>query len=376
MRIGFDAKRFFHNKTGLGNYSRDLIRILHKYYPQNEYLLYNPKKTNQYRQVVVNQCVSERNPEGFWKKIKSIWRSVGVPAQFDEDKIDIYHGLSGEIPIRIPKNIKKIVTIHDLIFERYPHLYSFFDRKIHFQKFKYAAQKADVVVAISQQTKKDIVDFLKINPDKIQVIYQGCSNAFKKEYSEKEKNEVREKFSLPDNYILNVGTLEERKNVLTIVKAIKNIDTKLVLVGKKTSYYQKIEKYIVDNQLQNKVIHLSNVGLEELAMLYQMATIFVYPSIFEGFGIPIVEALYSKTPVITTHSGVFPEAGGDASVYVNPYDVKEMQNAIKQLLTDSERRQNIAQKGYEFAQQFNDDVVAAQYYQLYEKLLSKKVVKI
>ncbi|MDO4727722.1 MAG: glycosyltransferase family 1 protein [Bacteroidota bacterium] len=371
MRIGFDAKRFFHNKTGLGNYSRDLIRILNHFYPQNTYLLYNPKKTNQYQQLTSSDTIVERNPEGGWKKLKSLWRTFGVSSQLKADKIDIYHGLSGEIPLHIPQGVKKVVTIHDLIFVRYPHLYSFLDRKIYFQKFKKAAQDADVVVAISKQTKRDIIDFLKIDSNKIQVIYQGCSDVFKKTYTSAELEKTRKKFSLPERFILNVGTLEERKNALNIVKAIKEVNTSLVLVGKKTSYYQKIEEYIGNHQMQDKVLCLSEVNMEELAMIYQMADVFVYPSVFEGFGIPIIEALYSKTPVITTGSGVFPEAGGKDSIYVNPQDVLELKNAICQLIDNPKLRGVIAQKGFEFVQRFNDDVIAQKYNLLYEKLLQR-----
>src|SRR5690554_6805482 len=163
---------------------------------------------------------------------------------FQKDNIEIYHGLSGEIPIGLPKNVKSVVTIHDLIFMRYPELYSFFDRKIHFWKFRYAAKKADCVIAISEQTKRDIVEFLKINPEKIKVVYQGCADVFKENFSSEEKESVRKKFNLPEKFVLNVGTIEERKNALTIVKAIHDLDIKLVLVGRKTKYYQKIEDYV------------------------------------------------------------------------------------------------------------------------------------
>src|SRR5690554_1012496 len=158
MKIGFDAKRYFHNNTGLGNYSRDLVRILSGYYPENTYYLYNTKP-NIERSVLINtKHTIERLPSSFFaKKFKSIWRMAGIKKQLKKDGIHIYHGLSGEIPINLPDKIKSVVTIHDLIFMRYPHLYSFFDRKIHFWKFKYAAKHADYVIAISEQTKKDII---------------------------------------------------------------------------------------------------------------------------------------------------------------------------------------------------------------------------
>ncbi len=369
MRIGYDAKRFFHNNTGLGNYSRDLVRILSEYFPENSYYLYNTKPSEKYSFLLNKKNTFERLPTSFLgKKLKSIWRMLWVKKQIQKDEIDIFHGLSGEIPIGMPKNIKSVVTIHDLIFVRYPHLYSFFDRKIHFIKFKYAAQNADCVIAISEQTKQDIVQFLKISPEKIQVIYQGCSNIFKERFSSEEKESIRKKLNLPDEFILNVGTIEERKNALTIVKAIKDLDIKLVLIGRKTKYYTQIENYVREYGIEDKIIHLQGISQRELAIIYQLASIMIYPSIFEGFGIPIIEALFSKTPVITTNSGVFPEAGGPDSIYINPEDEKELEQKIKFLLHNPEICNSIAEKGYKFAQKFTDQNIAQQLISLYAQL--------
>jgi glycosyltransferase involved in cell wall biosynthesis len=371
MNIGFEAKRVFHNKTGLGNYSRDLIKILSQYFPENKYLLYNSKKTNIHLFEANNSNVFEKNPKNkFFIRFNVLWRQFFVTNDLINDKIEIFHGLSGEIPRGLrSKKIKSIVTIHDLIFLEYPKLYSFWDRKIHFYKFKKAAQEADIVVAISEQTKKDIVKYLKISPSKIKVVYQGCNEVFKKTYSENEKLIVQEKYNLPQKFILNVGTIEVRKNILLAVKSIKNINTILVIVGKETEYLKEIKKYISENNLEKKVIFLKGLQLEELAILYQLATIFVYPSIYEGFGIPIIEALFSKTPVITTNSGVFPEAGGPNSLYASSNSVLEMENAIQKLLNDEKLRFEIAEKGYEFAKKFNDEQIAYNWMNLYKTLL-------
>lgn len=373
MKIGFDAKRFFHNNTGLGNYSRDLVGILSGHFPENEYFLYNTKPNKQRSSLLNDKNTFEKLPTSFFgKKLKSIWRMFWVKKQIQEDSIDIFHGLSGEIPIGLPKNVKSVVTIHDLIFMRYPKLYSFFDRKIHFWKFRYAAKKADCVIAISEQTKQDIVKYLKINPEKIKVVYQGCSDVFKRNFSSEEKEFVRKKLNLPGEFVLNVGTIEERKNALTIVKAIKDLDIKLVLVGRKTKYYEQIEKYVRDNNIQDKIIHLKGISQKELAIVYQLATVMVYPSVFEGFGIPIIEALFSKTPVITTNSGVFPEAGGEVSIYINPTDEKELQEKIEFLLKNTESRKFITEKGFEYAQRFIDSVIAKQLMEIYSSLCINK----
>jgi glycosyltransferase involved in cell wall biosynthesis len=370
MRIGFDAKRFFHNRTGLGNYSRNLIKILSDSYSENDYLLYNPKQSNKFSLQNYSSKVIEVVPSNFlFRKLSSLWRLFFISNDIKKHSVEIYHGLSGELPIGLDNKIKKIVTIHDLIFIRYPNLYSFFDRKIYFWKFKYAAKKADIVIAISEQTKKDIVEFLKINPSKIKVIYQGCQDVFKIEYTLEEKKAVAEKHNLPKKFILNVGTIEERKNLFTIVKSITDIDIPLVIIGKKTSYYHEILQYIIEHKMEKRVFHLIKLDNKELAIIYQLATVFVYPSIFEGFGIPIIEALYSKTPVITTNSGVFPEAGGPHSIYINPTNIEALKEKIISLLSDETSIDEIAEKGYEYVQKFNDSLIAEQLNNCYKGLL-------
>ena len=374
MKIGYESKRIFHNKTGLGNYARYIPSVLSIYYPENIYYLYNPKKGNKTNFTVNNVNVFECFPKGNLSKIfYNYWRQKGVVKDLIRDEINIYHGLSGELPYGLRKNnIKSVVTIHDLIFMRYPKLYSFFDRKIHYLKFKKAAKNADKIIAISEQTKKDIIYYLKVNPEKIEVIYQGCQNVFKQNYSETEKRKVALKYQLRNEFILNVGTIETRKNALLIVKAIKDIDTNLVLIGKKTKYTDQIELFIKENHLEDKVQFLKGLTNVELAIIYQLSTIFVYPSIFEGFGIPIIEALYSKVPVITNKYGVFQEAGGPNSIYIDPENVAELAEKITYLLDNEIIRKEIAEKGNQFVQKFNDFELTTSYISMYKKVYNGK----
>lgn len=370
MRIGFDGKRFFHNNTGLGNYSRSLIKVLSDYFPENEYLLYNPKPTNKHTLRGFNKSVIEILPESpFVKKFNSLWRLTFVSNKIKKQNIAIFHGLSGEIPLGLPKKIKKIVTIHDLIFIRYPNLYSYFDRKIHFLKFKYAAQKSDVVVAISQQTKNDIISFLQIPENKIKVIYQGCNAVYKQVFTEIEIENTLKKYNLPSEYILNVGTIEKRKNLLILLKSITRTNKNVVVIGKKTAYFKEIWSFIVSNNLEKQVFFLKDLTLEEMAMIYQKSTLFVYPSIFEGFGIPIIEALYSKTPVISSIGSCFSEAGGSGSIYINPEDSEELKKAIDFLWDNPSKRIEMQEKGHQFVQKFNDNQIAQNWQNLYQSLL-------
>lgn len=371
MKIGYEAKRIYHNKTGLGNYSRDLIKILASFFPENQYFLYNPKKNKENLFNFSTSSIVEKLPSTlFYEKFHNLWRQKGIIEDLKKDEIKIFHGLSGELPAGLnKKNIKSIVTIHDLIFVRYPHLYSFFDRKIHFYKFKKAALQANIVIAISEQTKKDIIEFLKIPEYKIKVIYQGCQDIFKQNFSSTKKQEIQKKYNLPTDFILNVGTIEERKNALSIVRAIKDVDTTLVLVGRETKYSEKIRSFITENHMENKVIFLKNINNQELAIIYQLATIFIYPSIFEGFGIPIIEALFSKVPIITNKNGVFPEAAGPSSIYIDPMNVDEIKSNIEFLLKNDVVRNDMIQKGLEYASKFNDDVIANELMDCYSSLI-------
>lgn len=365
MKIAFDAKRFFHNTSGLGNYSRDLVRILSEYEPDNEYLLLNKNKSERGKEILEHSNVHfiETSKGNLSRQLK-----MGKDAQ--KQGADIFHGLSGELPLKWdPKPIKKVVTIHDLIFVRYPQYYSFFDRKIHFWKFKKAADTADRIIAISEQTKRDIIQFLKVPETKIEVIYQGCHHAFKEQQSPELMQAVKEKFKLPERFVLNVGTIEDRKNLLNVVKAINGTEIPLVVVGRKTRYYQKIERFLKKNNMEKQVQFLEGVSMDELAAIYKIADIFVYPSFFEGFGIPVIEALFSKTVVVTSNTSCLPEAGGKDSVYINPDNDLDIRAKLKFLWENESERKRREEKGFEFVQKFNDRPIAGQLMNFYQKII-------
>ncbi|SIP88144.1 Glycosyltransferase involved in cell wall bisynthesis [Chryseobacterium sp. RU37D] len=366
MKIAYDAKRFFHNTSGLGNYSRDLVRILAKYFPENEYILLNKNKSERGEDILKKKNVS------FVQTSKgNMSRQFRMGKDAQKQDADIFHGLSGELPLKWgQKPIKKIVTIHDLIFVRYPQYYSFFDRKIHFWKFKKAANSADKIIAISEQTKRDIVQFLKVPESRIEVIYQGCHHAFKENQPEDFIQKTKQKFSLPEKYILNVGTIEDRKNILNVIKALKDTKIPLVVIGKKTKYFKKVKNFIHKNSMEKQVHFMEGVSMDELAVIYKLADIFIYPSFFEGFGIPVIEALFSKTVVITSNTSCLPEAGGPDSVYIDPENYLDIQSKIKFLWNNESERKRRADKGLEFVQKFNDEPIANELMNLYRKVIS------
>ena len=201
------------------------------------------------------------------------------------------------------------------------------------------------------------------------MVYQGCNAAYKITYDESTKEERRKKYGLPKEYILNVGTIQERKNALTIVKAIRGTNYHLVLVGNDKRYVEKIHAYIKKHALYNQVTFLKNIDVKDLAIIYQLATVFCYPSICEGFGIPIIEALFSKVPVITSKGNCFPEAGGPNSIYVDPLDVDVLRLQFHGLFKNQGKRKEMAEKGHAYAQKFSDEKVARELFKVYKSML-------
>jgi glycosyltransferase involved in cell wall biosynthesis len=370
MNIGFDAKRAFLNSSGLGNYSRSLIKSLVHNYPSEQYHLFTTQNTGSLFSEFISNCKQTRvhTPEKFLhKKIPAIWRSFEITNLLNEQKLDVFHGLSNELPFTIRHfKGKKIVTIHDLIFKRFPEMYSYLDTEIYDRKFKMACQAADLIVAVSNQTKQDIMRFYQVSEKKIKVVYQSCDEIFYREPSYSEIEAVRSKFKLPARFILSVGTVEERKNLLTTLKALELIkDMHLVVVGKKRKYFKTVEEFILKQKLENRVIFLENVATTELPAFYKMAQVFVYPSLFEGFGIPILEAITCKTPVIASTTSSLGEAGGSGAMYINPSDFRQLAELINGLVSNEITRNRMIEKGYEHAQKFFPDVIAKSMMEVY-----------
>jgi glycosyltransferase involved in cell wall biosynthesis len=373
MKIGYDAKRAFFNMTGLGNYSRGLIKAMASFYPENEYILYTPKIIPSTRVDFIkeNKRIKVATPHS--KRLASLWRSKFVVKDLKIAGIELYHGLSHEIPIGISKTgIRSVVTIHDLIFKRFPKYFGFTSRQIYAAKIKYACKHANHIIAVSQKTKDDLVELLNIDPKKIDVIYQNCDNIFRVKQSELKKGEVRLKYNLPKKFILSVGTIEERKNLLTLIKAFTLLpdDTRMVVIGKETEYAKKVRQYVARNKLASRITFVPNATFSDLPAIYQLADIFIYPSRYEGFGIPVLEAMASGTPVIAATGSCLEEAGGPDSLYAHPDDEKAFADKLKLLLADKDLQKTMIEKGQLYAQKFEDHILAAQLNTLYQKVLN------
>ena len=364
MRIGFDAKRVFFNRSGLGNYGRNILSALFDYCPENDYLLFTPHADNH---LFFNEKSQIITPHGFFSLFPSLWRYCRIGHDAKKHRLDIYHGLINELPRDIKSlKTKSIATIHDTIFMRYPHWYKWHDRLFYEQKTAFACKTADAIIAVSEQTKADLIHYFKAAEEKIRVIYQPCNAVFSTQITEQQKNEVKKKWHLPDTFILMVGNIEERKNIKLVIDAVQNqnITLPLVVVGRENRYAVELKQEILQKNIQN-VHFCHNIFSLDLPAVYALASVFVYPSFFEGFGIPIVEALSCGVPVITSDTSCFRETGGEAVLYVNPNSKEEMVEAIYKVINDNTLRSELIQKGKFQIEKFRPEAIAKEIINLY-----------
>lgn len=386
MNIGFDAKRAAQNRTGLGNYSRFVIRILSEKFAGNQYHLYTPKPHRMpYLQEIptLKHLFLHFPPQGIWSRIRSLWRVWGITKDIQKDGIQIFHGLSNELPLNIGtpekrkmkaggKGCKYIVTVHDLIFIHTPQYYHWIDRQIYNFKFRRACRCADRVIAVSEYTKQEIMHYYHTPESKIDVVYQGCDPVFSQEIEEGKLQEVKARYQLPDKFVLYVGSIEERKNLMLVAKAMAELNRRaaihVVAVGRRTAYVDQIQDFLKAQGIDHLFHFYHQVPYADLPSFYKWASTFAYPSRIEGFGIPLLEAISSGVPAIGCTGSCLEEAGGPNSIYVNPDDAKGMADAILRTCTDEPLRQHMISEGKKYALNFSDEKLSHDLMTVYESL--------
>ena len=371
LKIGFDAKRIVRNGTGLGSYGRTLVNDLASY--PLELRLYAP---DQGRDPLRQQIRQQENVRFCYPApshlpfSKALWRSKGIVSDLKRDGIQVFHGLSGELPIGIRQSgIKSVVTIHDLIFLRHPEFYHRIDTKIYAWKFRQTIREADHIIAISECTKRDIMEYGDVDESKISLIYQSCAPKFSEEFRMEHSEGAAAKGG--ERYILSVGSIEKRKNILLAVKALPYLpeEIKLVIVGRHTPYTDEVSAYAKQKGLSHRIKIMHGVSDEALPKLYAEAEAFVYPSRYEGFGIPIIEAISCGLPVVACTGSCLEEAGGPDSLYVDPDDAQAMAHAIRQVLRGAEGREARISNSRQYIKRFAGNDVAGQVVELYRELL-------
>ena len=401
MNIGFDAKRAAQNRTGLGNYSRFVIRILSEKFAGNQYHLYTPKPHRMpYLQEIptLKHLFLHFPPQGKWSRLRSLWRVWGITKDIQKDGIHIFHGLSNELPLNIGtpeqrkmkaggKGCKYIVTVHDLIFIHTPQYYHWIDRQIYNFKFRRACLCADRVIAVSEYTKQEIMHYYHTPESKIDVVYQGCDPVFSQKIEEGKLQEVKARYQLPDKFVLYVGSIEERKNLMLVAKAMAKLNRRngsqgiqnqaqdqaattihVVAVDRRTAYVDKIQDFLKAQGIEHLFHFYHQVPYADLPSFYKWASTFAYPSRIEGFGIPLLEAISSGVPAIGCTGSCLEEAGGPNSIYVNPNDAQGMADAILRTCTDEDLRQHMISEGKKYALNFSDEKLSHDLMRVYENL--------
>lgn len=373
MKIAFDAKRAAVNMTGLGNYSRLVIEQLAETFPDDSLQLYSPRKGNSPRlsKIMAMPNVSWHIPQ---TKIPGIiWRTWGITSELIKNPPEIFHGLSNELPLNIRKatGVKSVVTIHDLIYRTLPQCYKPADRIIYDFKYRRACINADRIIAVSKCTARDITKIYGIDPDKIDVVYQGCDNSFAIRPGKDKLDNVRLKYSLPEKFILQVGTIELRKNLGLTIRALSALPEEifLVAVGSGKEYLKEMKDLASRLGLEKRIVFLSNLPFEDLPAIYRLSEAVAYPSRYEGFGIPILEALQSGRPVVAAKGSCLEEAGGEGALYIDPDAPREMAEALSSVLYDTDLRKSMTAKGYLHAAKFSNSEIAAKVHAVYEKTL-------
>ena len=374
LTIGYDAKRAVSNGTGLGNYCRTLLNDLGTIDTTDSFRLYVPDlgRDDLRSQLDMPRNMSFVTPANkLVKPLRSLWRIKGIVNDLKRDGVDIYHGLTGELPLGLSEaGIKSVVTIHDLIFMRCPEYYNPVDVAIYKWKFRNAIRQANRIIAISECTRRDIMELGEIDDSRIDVVYQSCDTRFRQQVSPEQKQDVRARYSLPKRYVLFVGTIEERKNALLAAQALPYLsdDIHLVLVGRQTAYAKTITSFARQNGLANRIHMLSGVPTSDLYAIYQQAECFVYPSRYEGFGIPVIEAIQSRLPVIACTGSCLEEAGGPDNVYVDPDEPQEMAMAIKSITDNPDAARQIVTRSLDYIRRFENGNVAQEMLNVYRSL--------
>ena len=375
-KIGFEAKRALHNFRGLGNYSRGVIEGLVEHYPDNEYYLFSPTPKDERAKQWLKSLPQLKlvTPGTLGSLSASTWRSVWLGRIAQKYNLDLFHGLSHELP-PFGLDCPQVVTIHDLIYLRYPEFFPAIDRLVYDRKFKTACHRANKVIAICDQTKRDLVEFFKLRPTQIEIAYQSVSASFYHLLSSAQVNKCLERYEIQNPYYFYVGALEERKNALTLVRAFAEIKEQtpndLVIVGEGKDYEQRVRDLIKELNVGSRVHLLGRARYEDLPALYQGAQALCFPSFFEGFGLPIVEALFSQTPVITSTGSCFPESGGPESLYVDPHQYLELAKAMLSLAEDSFKVSQMVSVGHEYAQRFHNLQTTRRLVEIYQQVMNR-----
>ena len=378
MRIGIDIRALDPARpTGVGRYISSLLNNFHAMDGRNVYHVYYPWKRNS-RSSIRTQFGKRYVGHRGWvpeflsaERFNTLWLDWYLPFRMVRDRIDLFHGPSFFVPTS--RRAKRIVTIHDLSPVLFPELYRGISSQAIIQRTRVAIEDADAVVADSEHTRRDVINIFGVKPEKVRTIYLGIDSDYGRPVDETYIEEVRQRYSLPERFVFHVGSYHPRKNTELILEAVKllkekGIDMPLVLSGKKTVHFERLRRLVCDLRLDDSVTFLGYLSDDEVRAFYSAATALVYPSLYEGFCLPIIEAMASGLPCIVSDEACLPEIAGDAAVIVPADEPEQVAAEIVRVAENAEVREMLVAKGLERAKRFAWKETARRTLSLYEEI--------
>lgn len=376
MRICIDASPAVHHRAGLGRYTQELVTALMTIDTENEYVaFYNrPSEAQVDPPLGCLPHLATNLPNKPWRMSVLLAQFMHLPQDRLFPGVDLFHATDHLLP-RLSQ-VKSVFTLHDLVFRFYPETHMPLNRWFLTLMMPRFLQAADAVIAVSECTKRDAIRLYGVDESKIRVIYEGVNPCFRLAPSEA-ISAVRQNHNLPEHFILSVGTIEPRKNLNTLLAAYRALrhrgaEFKLVIVGKKGWLYQGFFRRLRELGLEDEVIFPGFVPDDDLPALYSAADLFVFPSLYEGFGLPLLEAMACGTPVVTSDVSSLPEIVGDAAITVDPHKAEELAEAILRILEDPVLRVRLQNKGLARAKIFSWEDTAKKTLEIYEDVFADR----
>lgn len=369
MRIGIDGSIFRFPKAGIARYLKNTLINLINLSKKDIFYLYSPTEITLPKGI---ENINLRIGKNLTKKFGSYWFQLEGAKYIFQDKIDIFWGQNHILPFKLAKKIPTLVTVHDLSFYYFSYTLPFRSWLIVRSLFWKTIQLVTHIITPSNFVKKSLI-YLGIPHYKITVIPEGVDETFTTLDKNWAKTKVKEKYKIEKDFILSVGTIEPRKNYSLLIRAFKNFekDFLLIIIGQKGWKNERIFQLVKKLNLEEKIIFLFAIDDEDLCYFYNAATLFIYPSLYEGFGLPVLEALKCGVPTIISSSSSLPEIGGDAVLYFDPYNEQELTNQIEKLLSSPSLQQELKEKGLIRAKLFSFKKTAQQILNLMYFLVKK-----